>query len=117
MGIMARCVDDAIGYWVSETADLHLHPNIYVKVSALPGYSTQPYPYHNIDKYVHEMVDKMGSRRCFWGTDLTRLMDHGLTYRDTIEHFTKHLNFKPEELEWIMGRGICEALDWPARTA
>jgi hypothetical protein len=44
-------------------------------------------------------------------------MDHGLTYRDTIEHFTQHLNFKPEELEWIMGRGICEALDWPVKTA
>jgi predicted TIM-barrel fold metal-dependent hydrolase len=72
MGIMARCVDDAIGYWVSETADLHVHPNIYVKVSAVPGYSTQPYPFSNISKYVREMVDKMGPRRCFWGTDLTR---------------------------------------------
>ena len=44
MGIMARCVDDAIGYWVQETADLHVHPNISVKVSALPGYSTHPFP-------------------------------------------------------------------------
>ncbi len=26
MGIMARCVDDAIGYWVQETADLHDAP-------------------------------------------------------------------------------------------
>ncbi len=114
MGIMARCVDDAIGYWVSETADLHVHPNIYVKVSALPGYSTQPYPYHNIDKYVHEMVGKMGAKRCFWGTDLTRLMDHGLTYQDTIEHFTKHLGFSAEQLEWIMGGGICQVLEWPS---
>jgi predicted TIM-barrel fold metal-dependent hydrolase len=44
MGILARSVDDAIGYWVQETADLHTHPNISVKVSALPGYSTHPYP-------------------------------------------------------------------------
>jgi predicted TIM-barrel fold metal-dependent hydrolase len=113
MGIMARCVDDAIGYWVQETADLYEHPNIYVKVSALPGYSTQPYPYSNITKYVREMVDKMGARRCFWGTDLTRLMGHGLTYKDTIEQFTKHMNFTAEELDWIMGKGICECLDWP----
>lgn len=117
MGIMARCVDDAIGYWVSETADLHEHPNIYVKVSAVPGYSTQPYPFTNISKYVREMVDKMGPQRCFWGTDLTRLMGHGLTYKDTIEHFTRHMDFTPQELEWIMGKGICECLDWPVSKA
>jgi hypothetical protein len=40
-------------------------------------------------------------------------MDHGLTYRDTIEQFTKHYTFTPEELDWIMGRGISECLDWP----
>ncbi|MER5796212.1 amidohydrolase family protein [Streptomyces sp. NPDC001980] len=113
MGIMARCVDDAIGYWASETADLHVHPNIYVKVSALPGYSTQPFPNNNIQKYVREMVDKMGPQRCFYGTDITRLLGHGITYTDTIEQFTKHWDFTPEELEWIMGRGISEVLNWP----
>jgi predicted TIM-barrel fold metal-dependent hydrolase len=113
MGIMARCVDDAIGYWVSETADLHVYPNIYVKVSALPGYSTQAFPNKNIFPYVREMVQKMGPRRCFWGTDLTRLMERDLTYQDTIEQFTKHMELSPQDLEWIMGRGICECLNWP----
>ncbi|VCU70417.1 Amidohydrolase [Pigmentiphaga humi] len=113
MGIMARCVDDAIGYWVQETADLHEHPNIYVKVSALPGYSTHPFPNQNIFKYVREMVDKMGPERCFWGTDLTRLLDHGLTYTDTVEQFTKHMDFSQRELEQIMGLGLCKCLNWP----
>ena len=36
-------------------------------------------------------------------------MGYGLTYTDTIEQFTKHFPVTPEELEWIMGRGICEA--------
>lgn len=113
MGIMARCVDDAIGYWVSETADLAKHPNIYVKISAIPGYSTAPFPNLNIEKYVREMVDKMGPERCFWGTDITRLLGHGLTWTDTVEQFTTHFDFTPDELEWIMGRGISECLDWP----
>ena len=43
-------------------------------------------------------------------------MGHGLTYKDTIEHFTKHMNFTAEELEWIMGKGICECLDWPIQS-
>jgi predicted TIM-barrel fold metal-dependent hydrolase len=114
MGIMARCVDDSIDYWVQETADLHVYPNVYVKVSALPGYSTQPYPFKNIAKYVRNLVNKMGARRCFWGTDLTRLMEHGLTYKDLIEQFTKHMDFTEAELDWIMGAGICECLEWPA---
>ena len=113
MGIMARCVDDAIGYWVQETADLCKHPNIFVKVSAVPGYSTQPFPNLNIAKYVREVVDKMGPRRAFWGTDITRLMGHGITWSDTVEQFTKHFGFSDEELEWIMGRGISEVLGWP----
>jgi predicted TIM-barrel fold metal-dependent hydrolase len=117
MGILARSVDDAIGYWVQETADLYEHPNIFVKVSAVPGYSTHEYPYENINKYVREMVDKMGAERCFWGTDLTRLMGHGLTYKDTIEHFTKHMGLTEEQLEYVMGRGICECLDWPIPVA
>jgi predicted TIM-barrel fold metal-dependent hydrolase len=103
----------AIGYWTAETADLYERPNIYVKVSAIPGYSTHPFPNLNIARYVREMVDKMGPERCFWGTDLTRLMEHGLTYTDTIEQFTKHFPLTEEELEYIMGRGICECLGWP----
>jgi hypothetical protein len=59
------------------------------------------------------MVDKMGPERCFWGTDLTRLLEHGITYTDAVEQFTKHFPFSAEELEWIMGRGISECLGWP----
>jgi hypothetical protein len=40
-------------------------------------------------------------------------MGHGLTYTDTIEQFTKHFPFTGDELEWIMGRGICGCLNWP----
>jgi predicted TIM-barrel fold metal-dependent hydrolase len=106
MGILARSVDDAIGYWVSETADLHVHPDISVKVSAVPGYSTHPYPYDNVNKYVRETVEKMGPERCYWGTDITRLTGHGLTYKDTIDQFTKHMGLTDEQLEWVMGRGL-----------
>ena len=118
MGILARSVDDAIGYWVDETADLHVHPNIYVKVSSLPSYSTHPYPYSNINKYVLNLINKMGPERCFWGTDLTRLTEtKGINYKQAIEHFTKHLGLTESQLEWVMGKGICQCLDWPISAA
>jgi predicted TIM-barrel fold metal-dependent hydrolase len=113
MGILARSVDDAIGYWVDETADLHVHPNVYVKVSAVPGYSTHAYPYDNITPYVKNCVAKMGPERCFWGTDVTRLMEaKGITYRQTVEHFTKHMGFTEAELDQIMGKGLCDTIGW-----
>jgi predicted TIM-barrel fold metal-dependent hydrolase len=113
MGIMARCVDDSIGYWVDETADLNTHPNIFVKVSAVPGYSTHAYPYANITPYVKNCVAKMGPNRCFWGTDVTRLMEaKGITYRQTVEHFTRHMGFTEAELDQIMGKGLCDAIGW-----
>lgn len=113
MGIFTRLVDDAIDYWVEETIELARHPNIYVKVSAIPSYSTQPYPYENVNKYVRQVVEAFGANRCFWGTDLTRQISHGLTYKQCIEHFTKHMELKDEQIEWIMGRAICECLEWP----
>jgi len=94
MGIFTRLVDDAIDYWVEETIELARHPNIYVKVSAIPSYSTQPYPYENVNKYVRQVVEAFGANRCFWGTDLTRQISHGLTYKQCIEHFTKHMGLK-----------------------
>jgi predicted TIM-barrel fold metal-dependent hydrolase len=114
MGIFTRMMDDAIEYWVEETIELADNPNIYVKVSAIPSYSSQPYPFENVNKYVRMVVDAFGAKRCFWGTDLTRQLNHGMTYTDCIEHFTKHMGFSQEQLEWIMGRGISECLNWPA---
>lgn len=113
MGILARSVDDAIGYWVEETSDLHVHPNVYVKVSAVPGYSTHPYPYSNITTYVKDCVKKMGANRCFWGTDMTRITDtKHITYKQTVEHFTQHMRFTDAELDQIMGKGLCDTIGW-----
>jgi len=113
MGILAGTKDDAIELWTSSTAALSVHRNIYVKLSAVPCYTTDVYPFHNVTQYVRAMVHKMGPQRCFWGSDLTRRFGRGLTYTQAIEHFTKHIGFSETELEFVMGRGICDCLEWP----
>jgi predicted TIM-barrel fold metal-dependent hydrolase len=113
MGIDARCVDDAIGCWVKETADLHVHANISVKLSALPCYSTHPFPNENIFGYAREMIEKMGPERCHWGTDITRLLGHGVSWRDTIEQLTVHMGLADAQLDEVMGRSVCRVLGWP----
>lgn len=85
-------------------------PNVAVKASALPCYSTEPYPYPGLHKNIRRTFDAFGPRRMFWGTDLTRLRG---TYREAITLFTEELPWLSKtDQEWVMGRGVCEWLDW-----
>ena len=87
-------------------------PNVGVKVSALPGYSTAPYPYRNLHGYVKQVYDAFGPQRMFWGSDLTRLK---CTYRQCVTVFTEEMPWlTTNDLELIMGRALCNWLDWPA---
>lgn len=89
---------------------LALRPNVAVKASALPCYSSQQYPYENIHGYIRHAFEEFGPRRFFWGTDLTRLP---CTYRQAITLFTETLPFLThQDKEWVMGRGVCEWLGW-----
>lgn len=87
------------------------HPNVAVKASALPCYSTQPYPFRGLHPLIRAVYDAYGPRRMFWGTDLTRLT---CPYRQAVTLFTEELPWlPPADLEWIMGRAVCEWLGWP----
>jgi len=91
---------------------LHIarHPNVAVKASALPCYTNDTYPFRAIHGYIRQVFDAFGPKRTFWGTDLTRLP---CTYREAITLFTEELPFlSAEDKEWVMGRGLCEFLDW-----
>ena len=87
-------------------------PNVAVKASALPCYSTEPYPFRGLHPYIRRVYDAFGPRRMFWGTDLTRLP---CRYRQALTLFTEELPWlSPVDKEWIMGRAVCEWLRWPA---
>ena len=47
-------------------------PNVAVKATGAPHYSTQPYPFRNIRDGLHRIFDAIGPKRMFWGTDITR---------------------------------------------
>ena len=86
-------------------------PNVAVKASALPAYSSHDYPYYNLHPYLRRVFDNFGQRRMFWGTDLTRLP---CSYRQAITLFTEELPWlSAADQEWVMGRGVCEWLGWP----
>lgn len=87
------------------------HANVAVKASGMPSLSTERYPFRDLHPHIRTLVEAFGPRRTFWGTDLTRMP---CTYYECITLFTEHLPWlKGEDLEWVMGRGVCEWLGWP----
>ena len=86
-------------------------PNVAVKATSLPTYTSDRYPYRRLHPYLRRIYDSFGRKRIFWGTDLTKLP---CTYREAITMFTEEIPwFTAEDKEWIMGRGVCEWLGWP----
>ncbi len=85
-------------------------PNISVKVSCLPLYTTDAYPYKRLHPYVRRIYDAFGPKRMFWGSDLSRLE---CTYRESVTMFTEEMPWlSASDMEWIMGRGVCEWVGW-----
>ena len=94
-----------------QVCNLARHPNVAVKASGMPSLSAEPYPFRDLHPHIRTLIDAFGPQRTFWGTDLTRMP---CTYYECITLFTEHLPWlQGEELEWVMGRAICEWLDWP----
>ena len=112
MGFARATIDEATGPGAERMSTLARYPNVYVKVSALPAFSTEPYPFKNLRDPIRRVLDAFGPRRAFWGSDITRV-PASCSYRQTVTHFTEELDFlSADDLEWIMGRGLAECLGW-----
>lgn len=85
-------------------------PNVAVKISALPTYTNDVYPYRALHPYLRRVYDAFGPQRMFWGTDLARLP---CTYRQAVTMITEEIPWlSADDKAWIMGRGLCEWLGW-----
>lgn len=96
---------------IPDVAALAKHPNIAVKASALPCYTTDSYPFASIHGAINTILDAFGPDRTFWGTDLSRLP---CSYGECVTLFTEALPFLDGAAkDQVMGAGICEWLGWP----
>lgn len=102
--------DDAAFRDFDRLAALARRPNISVKVSALPLYTNDNYPYRRLHPYLRRVYEAFGAQRMFWGTDYSRLT---CSYRQAMTMFTQEIPWlSSTDLEWIMGRALCEWLGW-----
>ena len=97
---------------IDQTALLAKYPNVSVKLSAAPNYSTEAYPFRDFTPHIRRLFDAYGPQRCYWGTDMTNGFAKA-SYKQRITHFTEELTFLSEQdKDWIMGRAILARLGW-----
>ena len=97
---------------IGDTVALAKYPNVSVKLSAAPNYSSEPYPFRDFLPHLKVLFEAYGPQRCYWGTDLTNGFSKA-TYRQRVTHFTEEMSFLTEgDKDWIMGRAILARLKW-----
>jgi len=112
MGFARETMDEHAPAGAERVLKLAQFPNVSVKVSAAPCYSSEPYPFRNLHEPLRRIIDGFGVRRCHWGSDLTRLPPR-CSYRQVVTLFTEELKFlSRSDLEWLMGRALLERLNW-----
>ena len=86
------------------------HPNIAVKATGAPGYSSEPYPFPAMHTYLEQIYQAFGPARMFWGTDITKMP---CSWQQCVEMFTAELPFiASEDLPLIMGQSIRDWWGW-----
>jgi len=113
MGVSSESVrSKTVPAAIDQSVALAKYPNVSVKLSAAPAFSSEPYPFRDVTPHIRRLFDAYGARRCYWGTDMTNSFAKA-TYRQRITHFTEELDFLSEDdKDWIMGRAIVTRLGW-----
>lgn len=115
MGISAAFLHSTPN-WQDEikvVAAMAKYPNVSVKLSSIPLFSSQPYPWRDTIPHIHRLYDAFGPLRCHWGSDQTATFTKA-TYEQRITQFTEELPFLSEDdKDWIMGRSLQARLRWP----
>ena len=88
MGRSGGTKDDAAFANLPELLELARHPNVAVKLSGAPSYSSAAYPWRNIHGHIEQIFDAFGPHRSFWGTDITRMPCSYRAMRDDVHRGT-----------------------------
>lgn len=113
MGVSSQTMRDGkTAEAVAEAAKFAKYPNVSVKLSSIPLFSKQDYPWRDVEPHIKRLYDAFGPERCHWGTDLTNSFVKA-TYKQRVTQFTEELKFLSEaDKDWIMGKSLLQKLRW-----
>jgi predicted TIM-barrel fold metal-dependent hydrolase len=105
-------LENDVALWsnLEQVLALARYPNVAIKATGAPSYSSEAYPYRNIHGHLRRIFDAFGPERMFWGTDITRMP---CSWRQCVTLFTEELPWlSGRDRELVMGRAVCAWLDW-----
>lgn len=85
-------------------------PNVAVKATGAPGYSSEAYPFPAMHTYLRQIYDAFGPERMFWGTDITKMP---CSWRQCVTMFTEELPWlNDRDKALVMGDALCAWWGW-----
>jgi predicted TIM-barrel fold metal-dependent hydrolase len=85
-------------------------PNVAVKATGAPGYSSETYPFRSMHTYLRQIFDAFGPSRMFWGTDISKMP---CSWRQCVTMFTEELSWlNDQDKSLIMGEALCAWWGW-----
>ena len=85
-------------------------PNVAVKATGVPHYSSEAYPFPALHPYLRQVFDAFGPHRMFWGTDISKMP---CSWHQCVTMFTEELPWlKGHDLDLVMGDALCARWGW-----
>ncbi len=101
--------DDAMVH-IPELIRLAKFPNVAVKATGAPGYSSGEYPFKSMHGYLQRIYDAFGPERMFWGTDISKMP---CSWQQCVTMFTEELPWLGEDdKRLVMGDALCRWWGW-----
>lgn len=111
LAIPVEATGEAAFTGLDEVLALADHPNVAVKVSALPCHSRERYPFRDLHEPIRRVFDAFGPSRMLFGSDYSRLP---CSYEDAVRLFTEALDFLTQrDRAEIMGAAATRWLQAP----
>jgi L-fuconolactonase len=86
--------------------------NVVIKLSALPRYIPEAYPFSGLHEYIHRAYDAFGPQRLAWGSDITTMIGQR-NYREVVDLIREACDFlSMADREWILDKTMARVLNW-----
>ena len=110
LNLSTEAVADDIGPVIDSLMPLVDCENVIMKISALPCYTNEPFPFPGLHRHIRRVVDCFGKDRCVWGSDISRLT---CDYREWAMLFQEEFGLlSKDEAEAVGKTTLCRALNW-----
>ncbi len=109
-GGLTTLKDAAAMTHIPDLLKLARYPNIAVKATGAPGYSSESYPFRGMHTYLRQIYDAFGPQRMFWGTDISKMP---CSWAKCVSMFTEELPWlSQDDKRLIMGDALCAWWGW-----